>query len=63
MNRPGIDAGAIALGLAAIGFGVVLVLAGQLSSAAIQPILAVILAAAGGIGLLINRGTTRNHNK
>lgn len=62
MNRPSLDSGALALGLAAIGFGVVLLMAGQLSVGAVQPILAVVLAAAGGIGLLIHRGTSRNRN-
>lgn len=54
MNR--IDAAAISLGLAAVGFGIVLLLAPQLAAPVIQPILALILAAAGTIGLLLTRG-------
>ncbi|MFT3887415.1 MAG: hypothetical protein QM713_04535 [Arachnia sp.] len=55
MNRPTLDVGAIALGLAAVGFGLVLLFSGSLLASFIQPILAAILIAAGGVGLLLSR--------
>lgn len=61
MNRPALDVAALAVGLTAIGFAVVLFLAENISSPWIQPILAMTLAAAGTIGLLAARG--RNHNR
>lgn len=56
MKQPPLDVAALAIGLTAVGFAVVLLLAGHISSPLIQPILAVILAAAGTIGLLATRG-------
>ena len=50
MSRPSLDVGAIALGLSAVGFGVVCLFAPSLSSPFVQPILAAILIAAGGLG-------------
>ena len=44
---------------ACLGFAATLMLAPQLSDTLIQPILAVILAAAGGIGLLLSRARPR----
>ena len=61
MTRPPLDIAALAIGLAAVGFAVVLLVADHISSSLIQPILAVILAAAGTIGLLASRG--RHHRK
>ncbi|MDO5676307.1 MAG: hypothetical protein Q4G35_02230 [Propionibacteriaceae bacterium] len=61
MNRPPFDVAALAVGLTAIGFAVVLLLADHISSPLIQPILAVTLAAAGTIGLLASR--SRNHHR
>lgn len=61
MTRPPLDVAALAVGLTAVGFAVVLLLADNISSPLIQPILAVTLAAAGTIGLLASRG--RNHNR
>ncbi|GAA4897615.1 hypothetical protein GCM10025789_14400 [Tessaracoccus lubricantis] len=61
MTRPSFDIAALTIGLAAVGFAVVLLLAENISSPLIQPILAVTLAAAGTIGLLASRG--RNHNR
>ncbi|HMS35780.1 MAG TPA: hypothetical protein PKA93_01345 [Arachnia sp.] len=55
MSRPTLDVGALALGLAAVGFGLVLVTASHLSAPFVQPILAAILIAAGGLGLLLSR--------
>ena len=55
--RAPIDVATVALGLAALGFGIVALLAPHLSASTIQPILALTLAAAGTIGLLI-RGRT-----
>lgn len=53
-----IDVAALAVGLVAIGFAVVLFLAEHISADLIQPILAMVLAAAGMIGLLASRGGT-----
>lgn len=58
MNRPPLDLAALTIGLAAIGFGIVVVVAPLISAPFIQPILALILAAAGTIGLLASRGRT-----
>lgn len=58
MNRPPLDLAALAVGLAAVGFGVVLIVSPSLSAPFVQPILAVILVAAGTIGLLTSRGRT-----
>ncbi len=55
MSRPTLDVGAVALGLAAVGFGLVLLFSGLLLTSFIQPILAAILIAAGGLGLLLSR--------
>ena len=55
MSRPGLDVGAIALGMAAVGFGVVLLFSSLVLTSFIQPILAAILIAAGGLGLLLSR--------
>ena len=55
MSRPSLDVGAIALGLSAVGFGAVCLFAPSLSSPFVQPILAAILIAAGGLGLLLSR--------
>ncbi|WP_040282981.1 hypothetical protein [Tessaracoccus massiliensis] len=63
MNRPALDAAALAIGLAAMGFAVVLLLADHISSPLIQPILAVTLAAAGTIGLIASRGRTPNRKE
>lgn len=60
MRKPSFDAGAMALGLAAIGFCIVLFFANRLAPGAVQPLLAAILVAAGGIGLLISRASSRN---
>lgn len=51
-----LDVASISLGLVAVGFGVVLLLSQHIATPAIQPILALILAAAGTIGLLLTRG-------
>ncbi|CAL8971137.1 hypothetical protein TESS_TESS_02338 [Tessaracoccus sp. O5.2] len=58
MSRPPLDLSALAVGLAAVGFGIVLITAPLLAAPFMQPILAVILAAAGAIGLLASRGRT-----
>lgn len=63
MTRTSMDVAALAIGLAAIGFAVVLLLADHISSPLIQPILAVTLAAAGTIGLLASRGRTPNRKE
>ena len=55
MNRPPLDLAALAVGLAAVGFGVVLIVSPSLSAPFVQPILAAILIAAGGLGLLLSR--------
>lgn len=60
MTNPRIDVAALAVGLTAMGFAVVL-LAGQISASLVQPILAVILAAAGTIGLIASR--SRSYRK
>lgn len=59
MNRPSLDIAALAIGLTAVGFAVVLLLADHIASPLVQPILAVTLAAAGTIGLLASRGRTQ----
>lgn len=59
MKHHRLDVAAIAIGLASLGFSAVLMLASQLSDTLTQPILAVILAAAGAIGLLLSRAQTR----
>ncbi|AQP47758.1 hypothetical protein BW730_09905 [Tessaracoccus aquimaris] len=51
-----LDVASISLGLVAVGFGLVLLLSQHIATPAIQPILALILAAAGTIGLLLTRG-------
>lgn len=63
--RPPVDAAAVALGLAAIGFGIVALASPLLAPVAVQPILALILAASGTVGLLTNRGrgNTKNTRK
>ena len=63
MSRPSLDVGAIALGLSAVGFGVVCLFAPSLRSPFVQPILAVILVAAGTIGLLSSRGRTNSRKE
>lgn len=63
MNRPPLDIAALAIGLTAVGFAVVLLLADHIASPLVQPILAVTLAAAGTIGLLASRGRSSNHRK
>lgn len=62
MTTPRMDVAALTVGLTAMGFGVVL-LAGQISAPFIQPILAVILAAAGTIGLLATRHRSISNRK
>ena len=57
--KPPLDIATIAVGLDCLGFAATLMLAPQLSDTLIQPILAVILAAAGGIGLLLSRARPR----
>lgn len=63
--RPPIDAATIAIGIALVGFGIVTLLAPALAPVAVQPILALILAASGTVGLLLTRGakTTKNNRK
>lgn len=56
MSRPPLDLTALAVGLAALGFGIVLIASPSLSAPFVQPILAVILVAAGTIGLLCSSG-------
>ena len=63
MNRPSLDIAALAIGLTAVGFAVVLLLADHIASPLVQPILAVTLAAAGTIGLLASRGRPSNQRK
>ena len=63
MNRPPRDLAALAVGLAAVGFGIVLMVAPSLSAPFVQPILAVILVAAGTIGLLSSRGRTNSRKE
>ncbi len=63
MNRPPLDLAALAVGLAAVGFGIVLTVAPSLSAPFVQPILAVILVAAGTIGLLSSRGRTNSRKE
>ncbi|MDO5501481.1 MAG: hypothetical protein Q4F67_17570 [Propionibacteriaceae bacterium] len=63
MTRATLDVAALAVGLVAIGFAVVLLLADHIASPLIQPILAVTLAAAGTIGLLASRGRIRSNRK
>ena len=63
MNRPPRDLAARAVGLAAVGFGIVLMVAPSLSAPFVQPILAVILVAAGTIGLLSSRGRTNSRKE
>ena len=63
MNRAPLDVATISLGLAGIGFAVVVFLANLISEPAIQPILALILAAAGTIGLLLSRGRRQRKNR
>ncbi|NHB85599.1 hypothetical protein G7085_16055 [Tessaracoccus sp. HDW20] len=46
------------MGLATLGFATVLLVSRYIAAPAIQPILALILAAAGTIGLLLSRGRT-----
>ena len=58
MNRPPLDLAALAVGLAAVGFGVVLIVSPSLSAPFVQPILAVILVAAGTIGSRISALTS-----
>lgn len=56
MNRPPLDIATLSLGLACLGFACVVLLGPAIAAPAVQPILALILAAAGTIGLLLNRG-------
>ena len=63
MNRPPLDVAALAVGFAAVGFGIVLIVAPSLSAPFVQPILAVILVAAGTIGLLSSRGRTNSRKE
>lgn len=59
-----LDVASISLGLVAVGFGVVLLLSPHIAGPAIQPILALTLAAAGTIGLLLTRGrSTKKKNR
>ncbi len=58
--KPRLDVATISIGLAAAGFGVVLLLSPLLPQPLIQPILALTLAAAGTIGLLL---TTAHKNR
>lgn len=54
--KPPVDVATISLGLATIGFGVVLLLAPLIPQPLIQPTLALALAAAGTIGLILTTG-------
>ena len=63
MNRPPLDLAALAVGLAAVGFGIVLMVAPSLSAPFVQLILAVILVAAGTMGLLSSRGRTNSRKE
>lgn len=56
MKKPPLDIATISLGLATLGFAVVVLIGPAIAAPAIQPILALILAAAGTIGLVLNRG-------
>ncbi len=58
MNRPPFDLAALAIGLTAVGFGIVVIVAPLIQAPFIQPILALVLAAAGTIGLIVSRGRT-----
>lgn len=60
--RPALDVATISLGLAALGFGIVLLFAPTIDTQLIQPILALILAAAGTIGLLLTRRRAKKHS-
>lgn len=62
MPRPRVDVAAVSLGLAAVGFAVVVFVAPLLAAPAVQPILALTLAASGTMGLLLTRGH-RQKNK
>lgn len=62
MSAP-MDAGAVALGLAVIGFGVMVLVAPLVPAVAVQPILALVLAASGTVGLLLNRGAKTSQKK
>lgn len=61
MNRPKLDVATLAIGLAAVGFAVVLLASPALQHSVIQPILAAVLIVAGTIGLVAsrNRANTR----
>jgi hypothetical protein len=48
------DVAAIAIGLAAVGFALVLLLVDRLSPSAVQPALAIALAVAGAVALLFS---------
>lgn len=63
MARPPVDTAAISLGLAAIGFAVIVFIAPLISAPAVQPVLALTLAAAGTTGLLLSRGTRQKNNR
>lgn len=54
-----VDVTALTIGLVGIGFGLALLFAPHISGAFIQPILAVIMAVAGTIGLFASRGRNR----
>lgn len=58
MNR--LDIAAIAVGLAALGFAIMLIVSPTIAVHLIQPILAAILGAAGLIGLLMALPRSRN---
>ena len=63
MNRPPRQLATLAVGLAAVGFGIVLIVSPSLSAPFVQPILAVILVAAGAIGLISSRGRTKSRKE
>lgn len=60
-NRPRPDVAAVALGLSALGFGIVALFSPLLTSAAVQPVLALILVTAGSIGLIVARRRNRRN--
>lgn len=59
MRRPTIDPSVIAVALAALGFGIVLICSPLIDARFIQPILAGVLAASGTVGLLTSIGGRR----
>jgi len=62
MRKPPLDVAMVSMGLATLGFAVVLLISPSIAAPAVQPILALILATAGTIGLLLGR-TNKFKNK